>query len=41
MDNTEYIAIMESLDVPLYFIFYDVSYSQFVYSERALTASGQ
>ena len=41
MDTTEYIAILESFDVPLYFILYDVSYSQFVYSERALTASGQ
>ena len=41
VDTNEYIAIMESLDVPLYFILYDVSYTQFVYSERALTASGQ
>ena len=41
VDNTEYIAILESFDVPLYFILYDVSYTQFVYSERALTASGQ
>ena len=41
VDTTEYIAILESFDVPLYFILYDVSYSQFVYSERALTASGQ
>lgn len=34
VDNEEYIAILESLDMPLYFILYDVSYSQFVYSER-------
>jgi len=27
VDDTEYIAIMESLELPLYFILYDVSYS--------------
>jgi hypothetical protein len=27
--------------MPLYFILYDVSYSQFVYSERVFTANGQ
>ena len=41
VDDSEFIAIMESFDMPLYFILYDVSYSQFVYSERALVSSGQ
>jgi hypothetical protein len=41
VDDTEYIAIMESFDMPLYFILYDVSYSQFVYSERVFVSSGQ
>jgi hypothetical protein len=27
VDDTEYIAIMESFDMPLYFILYDVSYA--------------
>ena len=40
VDDTEYIAIMESFDMPLYFILYDVSYAQFVYSERYFVSSG-
>ena len=27
VDDNEYIAIMESFDMPLYFILYDVSYA--------------
>ncbi len=40
VDDTEYIAIMESFDMPLYFILYDVSYAQFVYSERFFVYGG-
>jgi hypothetical protein len=41
VDQSEYVAIMESFDMPLYFILYDVSYSQFVYSERVFTSGGK
>ena len=41
VDQTEYVAIMESFDMPLYFILYDVTYSQFVYSERVFTSGGK
>ena len=40
VDDTEYIAIMESFDMPLYFILYDVSYAQYVYSERYYVSGG-
>lgn len=40
IDDNEYIAIMESFDMPLYFILYDVSYTQFVYSERFFVWNG-
>jgi hypothetical protein len=41
VDDNEYIAIMESFDMPLYFILYDVSYAQFVYSERYFVSGGK
>jgi hypothetical protein len=37
----EFVAILESLDIPLYFILYDVSYTQFVFSERYFSESGK
>jgi len=41
VNKEEYIAILESLDMPLYFILYDVSYSQYVYSERYFVSGGK
>jgi hypothetical protein len=40
-EDTEYIAILESLDIPLYAILYDISYTQFVYSERLFSDYGK
>ena len=40
VDNDEYIAMMESFDMPLYFIFYDITYTQFVFSERYFVSGG-
>lgn len=40
-EKDEFVAILESLDIPLYFILYDVSYSQFVFSERYFSESGK
>ena len=37
VDEDEFIAILESLDMPLYYIMYDVSMTQFVYSDRYLS----
>jgi hypothetical protein len=40
VDDSEFIAMMESFDMPLYFILYDISYVQYVYSERVFTSGG-
>lgn len=34
LDDTEYVAILESMDIPLYAFSYDLSYTQYVYSDR-------
>ena len=31
---------MESFDMPLYFILYDISYTQYVFSERYFVSGG-
>jgi hypothetical protein len=40
-NKNEFVAILESLDIPLYAFSYDLSYTQFVHSERVFSASGK
>jgi hypothetical protein len=40
-DEYEYVAILESMDIPLYAFSYDLSYTQYVYSERIFSESGK
>jgi len=41
LDHSEYVAILESMDIPLYAFSYDLSYTQYVFSERIFSEGGR